>query len=180
MADELNVTVSKPRTTARSKFRTNAGEDGDDSVTNYYRINVMLPAVDAVLQDMELRFGSDKPPRDTSGRASRASHGSHHPQAFALSHLLPRSATSATWEDVLPAWELFQPVLPDRDESLAKAEFSVWAAMWRRTSESFPATAAAALDHCSPTSFPTIHRLLQVRPTPYFLDCHCHCDADTV
>ena len=66
MADELNVSVSKSRTTAHSIFRANAGADGDGSATNYHRINVMLPAVDAVLQDMQRRFGSDKPPRDTT------------------------------------------------------------------------------------------------------------------
>lgn len=165
MADELNITIQKPRTSSRSTCRGNAGTDNDLTITTtkYYRINAMLPAVDAVWNDMESRFGSDKTPGDTAGSAHRARHGSHHPQAFSLSHLLPRRVTQAKWENVRPGWQLFQPVLQSREESLAKAEFLVWAAMWSRSTATLPVTAAATLDQCSPTSFPTMYRLLQVR-----------------
>ena len=162
MADELGVPVTKPRITARSTCRANAGADEDITVNRHYRINVMLPAVDAILRDMESRFGSDRRLGDVADSAIRVPHGSQHSRAFALSYILPRRVASATWEDARPGWELFQSVLPTQGESLAKAEFLVWAAMCRRATEPLPVTAAAALDFCSPASFPTIHRLLQV------------------
>lgn len=164
MANELNVVLAKPRVASRSTCRANAGADENVSASEHYRLNVMLPAVDAVRCDMESRFGTDKSAEDAPGKATRAPHGSHHPQAYALSYILPKRVAGATWEDVRPGWELFQPVLPTRDESLARAEFLVWAAMWSRTKETTPVTAAATLDHCSQASFPTMHRLLQVRP----------------
>lgn len=150
MGKELEVELSKPRTAYRSTCRANAGEDLD--VTGYYRINVMLPALDAVRTDMESRFGVRQSP---AGKT-------HHKQAFALAHLLPARVTSASWEDVRPAWELFQSLLPDSSDALAKAELQVWGAMWRRDEGTPPSTAVSALDRCPPISLPIIHRLLQV------------------
>ena len=152
VGEELGVTIMKPRTAARSIYRANAGDGLDDA--GFYRVNVMLPAVDALVQDMQTRFGC------TDG--SMTQDGSHHAKAFALSNLLPAKVIRATWEDVLPGWQLFQSLLAESSESLAKAEFQVWAAMWQRNLGPIPVSAAAALDQCNPSSFPTIYRLLQV------------------
>jgi len=56
-AQLLEVTLVKPRTAGRSVYRAAASRGPDDSIEDYYRINVYFPALDAVLQDVELRFG---------------------------------------------------------------------------------------------------------------------------
>lgn len=162
MADELETTIEKPRIPAhRSTFRANSGEDLD--VTGYYRVNIFFPAIDAVQQDMEERFGSTQPGTDAAGRRAGAARHTHHTQAFSLSAILPTRVAGASWEDIRPGWELFLPVLPESFECDTKAELQVYKAMWRRNQDKVvPDTAVAALDHCDPVTFPTIHRLLQV------------------
>ena len=147
-----DVTITKPRVAARSICRPNAGDGLNDA--GYYRVNVLLPAVDSVRADMEARFGSE------------IDRGTHHRQAFALSYLLPKKVTTATWEYISPAWKLYKKILPDVDECLAKSELKVWAALWRRHESALPVSAAATLDCCSPTAFPIIYRLLQVEKYP--------------
>ena len=162
MAGELDTAIEKPRISAhRSTFRANAGEDLD--VAGHYRVNVFLPAIDAVQQDLEDRFGSDRPLGGTAGQAGvKAQRQAYRREVFSLSGILPRQVTKQKWEDVRPGWLRYRPVLPESPEDDAKAEFLVWSALWRRSQGTLPDSAVAALDHCDLITFPTMHRLLQV------------------
>ena len=161
MAEELGTTIDKPRIPAhRSTFRANAGENLD--AAGHYRINVFLPAIDAVQQDMEERFGSDRPSSGSAGQTTKEQRRAHQRKVFALSGILPRRVADSKWEDIRPAWLLYRPILPDGDEGDVTAEFLVWSAMWRRCQDVLPESAVAALDQCDLATFPTIFRLLQV------------------
>ena len=168
MAEELGVTVLKPRTAARSIYRANAGDGLDEA--GFYRVNVLLPAVDALVQDMETRFGRT----DGPGISNQPGSGSHHKSAFALCNILPAKVTGATWEDVRPGWLLYRSLLTESSESLAQAELQVWSATWRRSSGPIPVSAAAALDQCNQSSMPIIYRLLQVCKLYVVLFCPTH------
>lgn len=147
MGKEVTVSITKPRVAAHSVFRPSV-EGLDD--TDFFRVNVLLPAIDFVRVDLEARFGSGND-RDT-----------HHKQSFSLSNLLPKKVTTTTWKDTSPAWKLYRSLLPDVDECLAESELKVWAALWRRHTGELPVSAAASLDSCNPTTFPIVYRLLQV------------------
>ena len=55
LAKQLDVEVKKPRLLERSLHRSSAG--AQSCTEDYYRINVLNPAVDFALQDLRLRFG---------------------------------------------------------------------------------------------------------------------------
>ena len=145
IAAQLDAEISKPRTAKKSVYRANAAdEEGTMNCKEYYRINMMIPALDVVLCDMSLRFSS------------------HQRQAFSLSCLLPAIAVKSSWEDVKPAWKQYCSLLEDPAESMAKSEFSVWCAMWSRRTEPLPKTAIEALNECNSVVIPVIHFLLKV------------------
>ena len=56
VANMLDVELAKPRLASRSVYRAAAG-DTDQSVEDYFRINVFYPAIDSIINDLELRFG---------------------------------------------------------------------------------------------------------------------------
>ena len=169
MAEQLDTTTEKPRVSShRSIYRANSDEDLD--ATGYYRVNVFYPAIDVVRLDLEERFGSDHSHTDAAGQVPKTSRRTHHTQTFCLSGILPKRVTGVSWGDIREGWQLFQPALPECSEDDAKAEeLQVWAAIWRRSQgQAVPNSAVAALDECDAVTFPTIHRLLQVRPYLHF------------
>ena len=56
VANMLDIKLSKPRLASRSIYRAAAGGT-DQSVEQYFRINVFYPAIDSIVTDLELRFG---------------------------------------------------------------------------------------------------------------------------
>ena len=59
LADVLGIVLSKPRTASRSVYRGAAGADGAGCTTEeYYRVNYYYATLDAVIMDIELRFGA--------------------------------------------------------------------------------------------------------------------------
>lgn len=126
----------------RSKYRPNAGEPNQNS-SYYYRVNVYFPVLDAVIQDLELRFGS------------------HHEKIARLSHLLPTFVKAASWEDVIPAVERYARFL--ESISVVKGEFDLWKHKWMlQDKTTIVNTAAAALITCSQEVFPNIFILLKI------------------
>ncbi|XP_043222796.1 52 kDa repressor of the inhibitor of the protein kinase-like [Amphibalanus amphitrite] len=142
-AEKLSVEVRKPRLPEKSVYRGNAGRDL--STEAYYQITVFNPAVDLVLQDINLRFGK------------------HTQLTASLSKLLPKKTVSTEWSDVEPAYEQFKGLLGSVTDSQVKAEFSVWKAMWRdKPKEEVPTTAISSLNACPAEIFPNVHMLLKV------------------
>jgi hypothetical protein len=91
MGNLLGFKIEKPRVPAVSRLRPNAATDQDAKA--YYRINVFIPALDAIILDLKDRFSMQ------------------HKAAFTLAFLLPRNIVSATWELIKPAFEKYIDVL---------------------------------------------------------------------
>jgi len=56
-AELVGITLAKPRIPSRSVYRPAASLGSNDSVEDYYRINVFFPILDEILQDLQLHFG---------------------------------------------------------------------------------------------------------------------------
>ena len=153
MADMLGFEAKMPRVVSSSRYRANAEQKGD--AESYYRVNVFIPAVDAVLQDIKDRFSV------------------HQRSAYALGFLLPSRVKTATWESVKPAYEKYKGVISynvsDVSEEQVKAEFRVWASMCRMkedsTTSSSTSSAIEALNSCPADSLPTVHTMLNILAT---------------
>jgi len=52
----LEITVKKPRTVKRSVYRDNSGGN-DQSVEEYYRLNLFFPLIDSICSHLQDRFG---------------------------------------------------------------------------------------------------------------------------
>ena len=143
-AEEMGVEVAKPRLVDRSSYRANAG-GSEVSIEGYYRLNAFIPAVDHVLQDVDLRFGK------------------HMQLVAGLSTLVPKriATVGADWKRLQPSCQLYQELIGDITQSQVQAELSVWAAMWKDR-EDAPVTAIAALNACPASVFPGLHTLLRV------------------
>lgn len=97
LAAEVGVSSEEmnrvPRgTNSRSVYRPNAGH-GDQDSTTYYQSNVFFPLLDAILQDLQLRFGP------------------HHQKIAGLSRLVPSFLGRSTWSDIVPAFEKYAEFL---------------------------------------------------------------------
>jgi len=154
MARQLGFEVGIPRVSAVSRFRANAAAEQD--VETYYRVNVFIPALDAVVLDIHDRFSA------------------HQQSAFTLSFLLPSYAPSATWNSLRPAFHKYEDILsrrfPDISEEQATAEFRVWSAtcMCRANEKSTsaePDSAIAAVNACPADALPIIHTMLMILAT---------------
>ena len=65
----VGITLAKPRLPSRSVYRAAVSAGSNDSVEDYYRINVFFPALDEILQDVHMRFG---PKRQLDSKFIRA------------------------------------------------------------------------------------------------------------
>ena len=57
MANDMNIAVNKPRVAKRSVYRAGAVNDDDESVSNYYRINMYILLLDGLCSHLTDRFG---------------------------------------------------------------------------------------------------------------------------
>ena len=109
LADKVGVdqiiVETEPRTANLSLYWANAGSQGQ-TAADYYRINVFYPLLDAVIVDIEARFGP------------------HQRASFTLSKLLPCNLSSTTWEEFKPVFEKYSLFLDS--ESTVKGEFLFW------------------------------------------------------
>lgn len=148
MASQLGFEISIPRVTAVSRYRANAATEQDAEI--YYRVNVFIPALDAVILDINDRFSSQQQ------------------SAFALSYLLPSLAVTVTWDSLKQAFCKYRDVLvskfPEMSENQAEAEFKVWSAMCRAKS-TVAESAIAAVNDCPADALPIIHTMLTILAT---------------
>ena len=141
-AGRLHVPVKKPRTAARSVYRSNAGEDGQP-VAEYYRLNIYVPLIDSVLQHLRDRFGPAQQ------------------KTLHLSALIP--AHLGSFSDIRPAVAMYETFL---ETDQIATEFLLWKEQWkcplqRKTINS----AILALQNCSPVTLPNVNILLHILAT---------------
>ena len=105
MAERIGVTVQKPRVPA-GKSVHRAAAAAEDSIEDYYRVNVFNAGIDAVLADFTARYGT------------------HLRLSAGLSCLLP-SLEEKTQADVMDAYRKYSTYLPGT-ASKVQAEFEVW------------------------------------------------------
>ena len=152
MSDTLGFELSVPRVVARSTQRANAGDC--TTVSSYYRINTFIPAVDAILQDLDFRFTE------------------HHKNIYSLSLLVPRHrilcSKDKTFDEneamtkLLKCWEFYGDKSQSSNVGQFKAELKVWNNLWENHKGDLPDTALEALEKCDKNAFPNISWLLSI------------------
>ena len=58
IANEIDITIQKPRSVTRQVHRSNAGGVSQSS-SDYYKINVYFAFIDHVISELDVRFSSD-------------------------------------------------------------------------------------------------------------------------
>jgi len=148
-AQLLGVTLVKPRTAGRSVYRATASRGSVDSIEDYYRINIFFPALDAVLQDMELRFGPKQRQAASFARAVPA--------------FMQFDDFDGDWAKLQNAIRSYNSLITD-PTVVIKAEYELWRHKWQQQpATDRPRTALAALDHCA--MFPNLSIILQLLAT---------------
>ena len=56
IAQSVGNTITKPRTANLQRHRSNAGCNSDQTISDYYKVNVFFPFVDHVIQEVDSRF----------------------------------------------------------------------------------------------------------------------------
>ena len=119
LADNLDVVLRQPRIPKRSVHRGIPIQSTDTSnvenaVEVYYRVNFYYPAIDAILQDMNLRFGT------------------HQETVVHFCRVIPAligSNIDENWSNIVKALRSYQPFFIDSAEMI-KAEYQLWCKKW--------------------------------------------------
>jgi len=133
-----------------------AAQGGDTSTEGYYRVNVYYPTLDAVIQDIHLRFGNMQQ------------------KAVGLSCIIPAKMTFTNdadsdndndWRQLSGAIDVYAGIFCEPPVAL-KQEYLLWRRKWQTSAvDSRPKTALSSLDQCSELLFPNIALLLQILAT---------------
>lgn len=115
MAQSIGVTLQKPRIPV-GKSAHRAAAAAENSVEDYYRINVFNAGIDAVLTDFQARFGE------------------HFRLSADLNGLLPNLIQWKTFDDVKDAYNKYTRFLPGSLVEV-EAEFEVWKQHWENVAE---------------------------------------------
>lgn len=146
-AEKLGVEVKKPRLPSRCIYR-NTGASSEDT-ESYYRINVYIPALDAVLRDFSERFGK------------------HTELSAGLSSIIPSFVSDKSWDDVQPAYAKYVSLMKTNPlESSVRDEFKIWKRHWSSCVKK-PTTAVATINECRGIEavFPNMVTLLTLLAT---------------
>lgn len=159
MAAAVNVEPSKPRTCTRQKNRSNA-TPVNDSIHDWYKVNVAIPFLDHIITELESQFSSI---------AQTASH---------LLGLVP-SVMCTKNLDMSAAVKLYQSNLPSPE--LFDQEFLRWHGVYsHKHSQERPDTCASALKECDKNLFPNISTLLQIACTLPVTSAECERNASVL
>ena len=112
VANILDIELSKPRLASRSIYRAAAGGT-DQSVEQYFRINVFYPAIDSIVTDLELRFGE---------RQRRVVELARLIPAFMLKN------SEDNWSVVESAISVYGHLL--EDPMVIRCEYNLWQRKW--------------------------------------------------
>jgi len=153
LAEAMAVTVDRPRIVKRSVYRANSGfssdindnEQSNESIEEYYKVNLYVPLLDGLLLHLKDRFGPTQQ------------------KSLALGHLVP-AFLCENFSDIQPAIEMYSSFITSVEE--LRAEFSIWK-HWSINSGIAKEinTAAAALENCPQLTMPNLHALLYILTT---------------
>ena len=129
-------------------YRSNACTDLVMDVESYYCINVFNPMLDQVIDDVAQRFAA------------------HQRQSMLLFHCMPQNAPNVSRDVVKPVIDRFSTYLDPGDHVL-KNEFCIWQQYCSDKKSEIPIaiSAVCALNLCSSSVYPNIHKLLQILAT---------------
>ena len=147
VADSINVTLIKPRTTTVQRHRANAAHN--DQPSDYYRINVFYPFIDHVVGELETRFSVQ------------------HEGLITAQNLFPLYLPKLTDRHIEKIKNYFSKHL-DFSE---KSNFDAQLARWRMKHAMEPESEQeGAMPDCSPQEFSAIQKVLSIflllSPTP--------------
>lgn len=138
-AKNLGVLLRPPRCPTKSSHRANAGDCSN--ATNFFRVNLFLPLLSGILQQLNASFGARQQ------------------LSLKLCGLLPAQLES--WEVVKVTALRYRHFV--NDERVLKAEHTTWLNMLKEVpQESRPESVVAALANCPQLLLPHISILLQI------------------
>ena len=139
VADSINVTLIKPRTTTVQRYRANAAHN--DQPSEYYRINVFYPLIDHVVGELETRFSIQ------------------HKGLITVQNLFPLYLPKLTDRHIEKIKNYFTNHLNFSEKSNFDAELARWRmknAMENKWEQE------GAMPDCSRQEFPAIHKVLSI------------------
>ena len=139
VADSINVTLIKPRTTTVQRYRANAAHN--DQPSEYYRINVFYPLIDHVVGELETRFSIQ------------------HKGLITVQNLFPLYLPKLTDRHIEKIKNYFSKHLDFSEKSNFDAELARWRMKHAMEPES---EQEGAMPDCSPQEFPAIHKVLSI------------------
>ncbi|CAG2227075.1 Cilia- and flagella-associated protein 206 [Mytilus edulis] len=145
MADDLDVTPSKPRTCGRQTTRSNVP---CESTEDYYKKTIAIPLLDHMLTEMNSRFG------DLQIKASMGL------------QVIPAMISQSSTND----FEYFVDDLPS--PSTLEQEMHMWKLKWANESDP-PSDINTALQNCNSIIFPNVHQILKICGTFPVTSCEC-------
>ncbi|XP_071168482.1 52 kDa repressor of the inhibitor of the protein kinase-like [Mytilus edulis] len=145
MADDLDVTQSKPRICGRQTTRSNVP---CESTEDYYKKTIAIPLLDHMLTEMNSRFG------DLQIKASMGL------------QVIPTMISQSSTND----FEYFVVDLPS--PSILEQEMHMWKLKWANESDP-PSDINTALQNCNFIIFPNVHQILKICGTFTVTSCEC-------
>lgn len=148
----LGTEMTLPRITARQTNRPNAKAESAEA---YYRVNIFIPLLDSIIEDLNDRFTDEIL------------------NVFELNVLVPNIILEKTQSDlhllndsVNSILDYMMKVNPMNDIDILsmnlKSELLFWSEYWKQKSTKIPDCALSALKECSKEIYPTINMLLQI------------------
>ena len=139
LADSINDTLIKPRTTTVQRHRANAAHS--DQPSDYYRINVFYPFIDHVVGELETRFSIQQV------------------GLISAQNLFPLYLPRLTDRHIEKIKNYFSKHL----DSLEKSNFDAELARRRMKHAMEPQLEQeGVMPDCSPQEFPAIHKVLSI------------------
>lgn len=152
LALSVDVTITMPRVIGKGK-QVHRSNVQCTTAEEYYRLNLYIPFLDHVVTQMTERFSAQF---DIVRQLS-----SLVPGFCGFSAIRP-----CQLGDISDAVSFYSSLI---DPSRVQHELQTWNNKWFGDKDSqvteLPATALAALEHCSPNFYPNIHRLLTILAT---------------
>ena len=154
MAEANGIDVRKPRVAGRQQHRANSGS-ASDSICDYYRINLTIPIIDAVLISMQERFlhGQDV--------------------IYKGFFLLPSQVRKKDWSEssAKPFIDMFIDDLPD--PLRLATELKMWKTLWSDPSRAavVPKTLQETMKATDQYMYQNIKKLLQILLTIPVTSC---------
>lgn len=146
IAEVIDVEVKKPRVTGSQRHRANAGHDGSDqTISDYYKINVYYAFIDHVVEELDTRFPAT------------------HEGLIAAQCLVPSYLDRLNDEKINSIMGYYGRFLTFTEKDGLGAEILRWKQTFLTvTPEDTPNTANLALAKCSTRFYPAISKILTI------------------